>query len=109
MLNDASIFAFPSLFEGFGLALGEAMSKGLPSVGCLDCSAVNDLITNEKNGLLVNPTPREFADALLRLMDDYDLRVKLGTQARKDISKYSPEKIWSTWHDLIEEVTNDQQ
>lgn len=85
------------------------MSKGLPCVGCLDCPGVNDLIRNEENGLLVRPTPDAFATALSHLMNDHTLRVKLGTQARKDISEYTPEKIWSSWTDLIEEVINNHK
>ena len=106
VLSDSSIFAFPSLFEGFPLALGEAMSKGVPSVGCIDCPGVNDLIRNERNGLLVEPSPEVFANALSRLIDDKDLRRKLGVQAKVDISEYCPEKVWSKWDDLIKRLTS---
>ena len=108
-LESASIFAFPSQIEGFPMALGEAMAKGLPVVGCLDCMGVNDLIKNEQNGLLVDSTPEVFANALSRLIDDLDLRLRLGAQARKDISKYCPEQVWSMWHHLIEELINDHK
>lgn len=109
VLESASIFAFPSLFEGFPLALGEAMSKGVPSIGCVDCPGVNDLIKNERNGLLVEPSPRIFANALSRLMNDRNLQRKLGARAKTDISEYCPEKVWSKWDDLIKELTNNRK
>lgn len=51
--NKAAIFAFPSAYEGFGLALTEAMSAGLPAVGCKSCPAVNELIKDGENGFYV--------------------------------------------------------
>ena len=52
VLQQGDIFAFPSAYEGFGLALGEAMSMGLPAVGYKSCSAVNELIKDGENGYL---------------------------------------------------------
>lgn len=106
VLNGSSIFAFPSIFEGFPLALGEAMSKGIPSVGCLDCPGVNELIKTGRNGLLTDPTPQAFSEALASLMENHSLRCRLGTQAREDISKYSPHNVWAQWDALIEELTS---
>lgn len=98
-LKSASIFAFPSAFEGFPLAMTEAMAIGLPVVGCKDCAGVNTL----KNGFLTDPTPEEFAKGLVCLMDNIDLREKLGRQAKKDMEEYAPEKIWDQWELLIQE------
>lgn len=109
VLSEASIFAFPSLSEGFGLALGEAMSKGVPAVGCIDCPAVNELIKNEQTGLLVKPTPEDFSLALSRLIDSYELRVLLGGQARVNISEFFPNKIWTRWDVLIKKLTDNRK
>ncbi len=109
VLAQTSIFAFPSLFEGFGLALGEAMSKGIPAVGCIDCPAVNELIKNEQTGLLVKATPEDFSLALSRLIDSRKLRLLLGRQARINISEYYPNKIWARWDDLIKRLTDNQK
>ncbi len=104
VLGSASIFAFPSAWEGFSIALGEAMAKGLPAVGCIDCSGTNEMITDEVNGLLTVPTPEDFAAALKRLVKNYELRMKLGKKARDDIRKCSPVNIWSQWDNLIQIV-----
>ena len=62
--NKAAIFAFPSAYEGFGLALTEAMSAGLPAVGCKSCPAVNELIKDGENGFLCENGVDAFAQAL---------------------------------------------
>ena len=105
VLQRASIFVFPSATEGFGLALCEAMSKGVAVVGCKDCSAVNELIINERNGLLTEPTPEAMAEAIKRLALDRNLRLRLGTQARYDMKKYSAENVWKIWDELVNYVT----
>lgn len=103
-LQDASIFAFPSKFEGFGIALAEAFAMGLPAVGCKDCPAVNSLIKNGSNGILTDPTPEAYAAGLAKLMESEDLRRQYGTQGREDMKAYSAESIWDAWDRLIQEL-----
>ena len=100
-LKESSIFAFPSRWEGFSLALTEAMALGLPAVGCLRCSSVNELIENEKNGLLCEETPGNFAIALARLMSSEVLRKKLGDAAKRDMVVYAPDVVWEQWEKLF--------
>ena len=103
-LSQASIFAFPSSFEGFGLALVEAMAKGVPPIGCKDCSAINTIIQDEINGLLTSPDPKSFALALEKLISNAALRTSLGDQARITASKYSAETIYPLWDSLIKRL-----
>ncbi len=105
-LCNASIFAFPSKFEGQSLSLLEAMSIGLPTIGCLDCPSVNTIIRDHKNGILSSPSPESYAMALEELIFDKELRIRLGNQAKIDMQQYSPEKIWSHWTSIIEELTS---
>ena len=102
--NKAAIFAFPSAYEGFGLALTEAMSAGLPAVGCKSCPAVNELIKDGENGFLCENGVDAFAQALEKLMSDEELREKMGQAAKEDMKQYAPEKIWDMWEKLIEQV-----
>lgn len=69
-LRQADIFAFPSAFEGFPLALTEAMATGLPSVGFRSADAVNELIVDGKNGILCEDGVPAFAQGLERLMKE---------------------------------------
>lgn len=105
-LQQADIFAFPSAFEGFGMALAEGMSVGLPAVGYKSCSAVNEIIKDGENGFLCDDGVDAFAQALDKLMGDKELRVKLGKAAKADMAQFAPEKIWQQWEELIEAVTN---
>ena len=100
-LSEASIFAFPSAFEGFSLALAEGFAMGLPAVGRKDCPAVNTLIRDGENGFLTDPTPEAFAKGLARLMESEELRSKLGTQGKEDMKAYSADCVWGTWEKLI--------
>lgn len=105
-LLSSSIFVFPSISEGFGLALAEAMSAGLPCVGLKSCSAVSHLIQHGKNGLLTENTPESLADAIIRLIKDNELRLRLGQQAKEDMKKFSPSQIWDQWENLLYALKN---
>ena len=105
----ASIFAFPSSYEGFPLALTEAMSIGLPAVGFKNCPAVNELINDGKNGILCEDTIDAFAIGLSELMDNIEKRKQCGAQAKKDMEQYAPEIIWNMWEELIKETVDSYQ
>lgn len=102
--RNADIFAFPSGFEGFPLALTEAMSAGLPVVGRKVCISVKELIREGETGLLSEEGAENFAAALERLMSDCAFRVRIGKAAHEAVKQYEPEKIWDMWENLIREV-----
>lgn len=80
---DADIFCLPSLYEGFGIVLLEAMSFGLPIV-TTTVGSIPELVKDEQNGLLVPPFNAEaLAAALRRVMDSSELRYRLGVNGRK--------------------------
>ena len=103
-LREADIFAFPSAFEGFGMALAEGMSVGLPSVGYKNCPAVNELIKDGETGFLCDDGVEPLAQALDKLMGDKELRVQMGKAAKADMAQFAPEKIWNQWEDLMKKV-----
>lgn len=100
----ASIFGFPSAYEGFPLAMTEAMSAGLPVVAYESCPAVNELVKHGSNGFLVKDGVKPYAEALEKLMKDAALREKLGRQGREDMKDYEETKIYDRWERLLEEV-----
>ncbi|AAW84644.1 glycosyltransferase [Aliivibrio fischeri ES114] len=100
-LLNSSICAFPSAFEGFPLALTEAMSLGLPCIGFQSCSGVNELLINNYNGFLVKGV-EEFALQLEVLMKSKERRSLMGSKARDSIECYSKESIYKKWKALIE-------
>lgn len=102
----ASIFAFPSLFEGFSLALTEAMSMGLPVVACKCCSGISSLVKDGESGFLCESTPEDLAAKLEKLMQSEELRQTMGKKARESMSQYSAEKVWNQWEQLFKEMVN---
>ena len=90
------IFAMPSPAESFGIAYLEAWMCAKPVVGA-NIPATACVISHERDGLLVDPhRPDELASALLRLLDDPQLRNRLGQAGRqKTLQSY-------TW-DLVAE------
>jgi glycosyltransferase involved in cell wall biosynthesis len=74
LMQAADVFAFPSLAEGLGVSLVEALATGLPSV-VHDAPAMNEVIVHEENGLLAPLANADaFAVALARYFESPDLR-----------------------------------
>lgn len=108
--QSAHIFALPSEYESFGLATAEAMAHGLPTLGFASCPGTNELITHEKNGLLVDGGDRAqvFSEGLKKLINDPDLRTDLGHQGLKTIEQFHPDSIVEQWERLIENATHER-
>jgi len=105
-LKTSDIFLFPSKFEGLPLALIEAMSVGLPSVGFDYCMGVNELIEHNKNGFLAKDNI-EMQNYLEVLMNDHELRNNFGKQANECMSEYSPEIIADMWEEFVTKIRNE--
>ncbi len=85
LLAAMDIFVMPSLQEGLGLALMEAMAQGIAVVGSA-VGGIKTLIQDKVNGLLVTPAEvSALAQAIISLFNDLGLRRSLGTQAREFI------------------------
>lgn len=84
-MKRASLFALPSLQEGLGLSLQEALFHGCVGVGSR-AGGIPELINHEVNGLLTPPGDvAALSAALDRLFSDAPFREKLRTQARPSI------------------------
>ena len=90
LYNGAKLFLFPSIYEGFGLPVLEAMACGVPVV----TSNISSLpeITGDA-ALLVNPLdPKEITKAILRLLYDEQLYLRLKQNGLKQAQKFSWER-----------------
>lgn len=101
--RSADINAFPSRFEGFGLALADGMAMGLPSIGFQECPSVNELIKDGSNGFLADDTD-DFSNKLQTLMANQQLRISMGKQAAEEMKAFAPEIIAKQWNRLVEEI-----
>lgn len=88
LLAAAHIFVFPSLFEGMGVALLQAMAAALPVVVADRAPMAGEIVTDRVNGL-VTPSrdPDALAAAILELADDADLRNRLGVAAANSVAE----------------------
>jgi glycosyltransferase involved in cell wall biosynthesis len=87
VLSAMDLFALPSLKEGLGLALMEAMAQGLAVIGS-DVGGIRNLIKHGYNGLLVKPADTKgLAYAILELLGHSEKREILGRNARLFISQ----------------------
>lgn len=98
------IFAFPSHHEGFGLALAEALSEGIPAVGYKSCPAVNEIIQDKVNGFLVDDGAEPLQEALRKLMEDKELRVQFGKNAKETTAHYEPTRVGDEWEKLLKKT-----
>ena len=85
LYQNATIFAFPSYYEGLPGSLLEAMSCKLPIVAT-EVSGNVELIEHNVNGILVQPkNATALSEAILTLVDDSVTKERLGNNARKTI------------------------
>jgi glycosyltransferase involved in cell wall biosynthesis len=90
LYESASVLAFPSLYEGFGLPLLEAMSRGVPAV-IGEAGALPELGLTA--ALAVEPEDVDaIAGALERLLSDAQLRRKLGEEGKHRAADFTWEK-----------------
>ncbi len=88
--NAATLFAYPSLFEGFGLPVLEAMACGTP-VLVASTSSLPEIVGGA--GVLLPPTDVEaWAEALTSLLHDDERRAFLGRAARERAQHFSWER-----------------
>lgn len=77
------IFVHPSLAEGWGVSVREAMYFGLPIVAT-NVGGIKNQIENLRHGILIEPSNQEMlAEAIKNLVDDSALRAKLGDSAAR--------------------------
>jgi glycosyltransferase involved in cell wall biosynthesis len=102
LLAESDLLLLPSRAEGLPMSVIEAFAYGVPVVGT-PVGAIPDILGEDVNGLLVQPGDDvQLADALLKILNDEPLRLKLAQNARRtweerlDIASYG-RKLASCW------------
>jgi glycosyltransferase involved in cell wall biosynthesis len=86
LYGEAEIAIVPSLYEGFSLPAIEAMSCAVPVVATTGGALPEVVGVSGETGLLVEPNnPDALVDAIGRLLDDADLRERLGAAGRQRV------------------------
>ncbi|MFH1034871.1 MAG: glycosyltransferase family 4 protein [Pseudomonadota bacterium] len=105
LLRQAEFFVMSSSYEGFPMALAEAMSCGL-AVVATDCSAgVRQIVRPGVDGLLVPPgEPQALAQAMLWLMQDPAGRARLAAQAPQVVERFGLKRVLEQWQCLFNQL-----
>jgi glycosyltransferase involved in cell wall biosynthesis len=104
-LRGATLFAFPSVTEGFGTVLIEAMASGVPPVAQGIAGVTTDIITAGVNGvILTEATASAWAAALGQLLNDPARMARLGRAARQTVEeKFAMPVIAKRYADLYQQ------
>jgi glycosyltransferase involved in cell wall biosynthesis len=102
LYQSAAVLAFPSLYEGFGLPLLEAMAHGVPAV-IGEAGALPEL----GNGAAVLVDPEDVASiagGLERLLADPSLRQQLGAAGRRRAADFTWERAAAATRDVLRRI-----
>jgi glycosyltransferase involved in cell wall biosynthesis len=85
---ESTVFVLPSYHEGMPMTMLESMASGLPVV-CTSVNAIPEVVRDGGNGFLIRPGDRDaLADRILRLLEDPNLRERMGEAARAHIEAH---------------------
>ena len=86
----ASVVVLPSLYEGFGFSVLEAMASGTPAIGAR-AGSIPEVMGD--GGILFDPvSPEELTDALEKVLEDENLRKELIQRGMQNVTRFSWEK-----------------
>lgn len=102
---NASIFAMTSRYEGLPMVLLEAQSYSLPAISYdIECGP-QDIIGASDSGFVIPDGDEErFAEKLSLLMQDLELRKRMGANALENSKNFSEDKVMAKWETLLKEL-----
>jgi glycosyltransferase involved in cell wall biosynthesis len=104
--RNAAFLVMSSRYEGLPMVLLEAQAAGLPIVAFACKCGPRDVLTDGVDGLLIPEGDiAALAAGMKRLMDDKELRRKMGAAAFRNSEKYDKERIMALWEKLFHELS----
>lgn len=100
--NAAALFVYPSLYEGFGLPILEAMSCGTPVISS-NLSSIPE-VTGDAAFLIDPLKPKEIADAMKSLLLNRSLRESMGSRGLERSKLFSWERVAKLTTEVYESV-----
>ncbi len=117
LYNAADVFVLPTMGEGFGLPLQEAMAAGLPCIAT-DCSATPEIL-GDGRGMLVRPAAHiyvggetrhavlnadDLANAVYKMWENQPLREEMAQKGHAWVQSYSPDQVTARLLQAFEKV-----
>lgn len=105
-LAQADLFVLPSLSEGFGIAVVEAMQLGIPCL-CSRVGGIPEFVETGINGWLFNPENKDELVAQLNAISKLDTqeRIQLGSRGKESVAhRFSEEKYIVTLEEFYKEI-----
>jgi glycosyltransferase involved in cell wall biosynthesis len=105
ILEALDLFVLPSLWEGFSMALLEAMAMGLPVIAT-NVGGAEEVITSGRDGFLIPPgEPRVLAEAIQEALTNRERFLQMAREGRKRVREhFSKERHQSLLQGLYQEV-----
>ncbi len=98
------LFVFPSLYEGLGSSLLDAMSYGLPIIATR-VGGIPDIIKDDANGMLIPPADSAaLAEAIARLYEHPGIRNRYAEAGRKTVKEFGAETMGKRYLELYQQV-----
>ena len=104
-LGRVDLLVHPASREGLGIGILEAQAAGVPVVACA-AGGVPEALADGDTGLLVEPgNPLALAEGVIKLLDDPNWRLQLGTAAAARIrAQFSPDRMTESYIELYREA-----
>lgn len=90
LYSNATALIYPSLYEGFGLPILEAMEAGTPVIAA-NKSSIPEVVGDA--GILIEPTTEQFVDAMNLLLENIHLRKNLKEKGKEQLKLFTEEKF----------------
>lgn len=102
-LSRATVALSMSSAEGFGVSIAEALSCGTPVVSIKTKYGPTDIITDGKDGFLVN-NEKEFIEKVSYLLNNPDIAYEMGKKGITSSSRFMSNEIVNKWISLFDEL-----